>query len=205
MLHIPADSRSFTIVTVVTVGKRGRQSMGCWCSLLPNEVVVLLMASSGQQCKSIGDGCTVQHGNLCQHTIGTRLQSLTLHCINIDVSLSTSPHCSLWQYWTCNLYQITLTICFEFQTIQQPGLCACVFNFSVRDMSLPEVPLSSLVYKSWTGTGSGHVSSAVICQPHNVSSAAFGQLGCSVLARHMADCQLLCDSQAQLQCSAATP
>ena len=40
---------------------------------------------------------------------------------------------------------------------------------------------------------------------HLVSSAAVVQLGCSVLAQHMADCQLLCESQAQLQCSAATP
>jgi len=49
------------------------------------------------------------------------------------------------------------------------------------------------------------VMSALICQPHNVSSAVFGQLGCSVPAQHMADCQLLCEFQAQLTCSAAIP
>ncbi len=76
---------------------------------------------------------------------------------------------------------------------------------SERDMSLPHVPLSPSLYKSWTSTESGHVSSAVICQPHNVSSAVFGQLGCSVPAQHMADCQLLCDFQAQRTCSAAIP
>ena len=60
------------------------------------------------------------------------------------------------------------------------------------------VPPSYFLYK-WNGTDSDHVSSAAIFQPHNVSSAAFCQLRCSVLTQRIADCQLGCKVSAHWQ------
>jgi len=60
------------------------------------------------------------------------------------------------------------------------------------------VPPSYFLYKC-NGTDSDHVSSAAIFQPHNVSSAAFCQLRCSVLTQRIADCQLGCKVSAHWQ------
>ena len=60
------------------------------------------------------------------------------------------------------------------------------------------VPPSCFLYKC-NGTDSDHVSSAAIFQPHNVSSAAFCQLRCSVLTQRIADCQLGCKVSAHWQ------